>query len=482
VRKTLIVLAAVAAVVVAAGAVAWRVASARLLAAVDAQLTGLEAAGIEASVADPRVTGFPLAFSVETGAVRIAAADGAWAYAAPSSVSAVSLLDRRALRTTLPEEGRLTLSPQGAPPIDFAVTGEGVEIETALGPDGAARLTAGSLKLAHAAEAGLRRAEIALERPRVAVDAGPGGALDLAVDADAASVLSEIDEPEGGRSLSDSRFEGFALRLTGSGFGAGDLSRFVAADGSAELTATTRAVTTSFTRAGGPEGPIAVTGRGGPGEGRFRLAGGRVSYTIESAGATYDVDLAGAGAGRGAISTGRAAASFEMPLRRSADPQPYALSVSIDAVAADDALWATVDPGGALPRGPIALAAEIGGQARLLADIGAAAETAAPPVDVRTVEIADLSFRGLGASAAATGALRLEPGAPAPDGSIALRIEGWAPLVDRLEAAALIDAEQAAFVRRLAATFARPGEAEGTLVSEIELLDGAVFANGARVR
>jgi hypothetical protein len=126
--------------------------------------------------------------------------------------------------------------------------------------------------------------------------------------------------------------------------------------------------------------------------------------------------------------------------------------------------------------------ADIGGQARLLAELGAMTEAGAPPVDVRTVDVADLSFSGLGARASATGALQLTPGAPAPNGSVSLRIEGWRTLVDRLEGIGLIDAEQSAFVALLAETYAKPGEAGGVIVSDIELLDGAVFANGRRVR
>jgi hypothetical protein len=320
VKKLLLGAAALAVLAAGCGAAAWHVLSGRLLAAVEAEARALEAHGVRLSLTDPEITGFPFAFALEAGETTLGATSGRWTWTAPSLRAEANLFEPTTVRAVLPPESRLRLSAPGAPPLDFAVSAVELALEAALAPGGAARLSGRSLSLVHAAEAGLRRAEFGFAAPAATVALEPDGRLEASLETERASVITEIDEPSGGRSLSESTFERFTARLEGRGFTVADVAAFITAGGEAEATVASTSVVARGSLTGAPDGDVSFAGKGGPSEGRIAIADGRVRYAVSGADALYDVDWRALGGGRGAVSAARAAVAFEMPVRPTAAP------------------------------------------------------------------------------------------------------------------------------------------------------------------
>ena len=90
-----------------------------------------------------------------------------------------------------------------------------------------------------------------------------------------------------------------------------------------------------------------------------------------------------------------------------------------------------------------------------------------------------------GANLTGTGSLDFNNDGPVPmpAGTINLMLVGGNGLLDTLVEMGLVPEEQAMGARMMLGMFARPGDGEDTLVSEITFQeDGAILANGQRIR
>ncbi len=173
-----------------------------------------------------------------------------------------------------------------------------------------------------------------------------------------------------------------------------------------------------------------------------------------------------------------------------APPQTARLTAEIADLALDEALWAALDPEGALPRTPgqLSLDAE--------ADIAAldpAAQALAPeglpgrmPTALRLNTLA-LAFGG--ATAQASGAVALGAGGPfgmpdmnAAEGSLDIDATGVTQLIDAIVAAGLVSPEQAMGARMMLGMFATMAP-DGSLRSRIVAgPEGSLSINGMRLR
>jgi len=183
-----------------------------------------------------------------------------------------------------------------------------------------------------------------------------------------------------------------------------------------------------------------------------------------------------------------------MPLAQSEEPGDFTLLASYKGIAVSDMIWGMFDPGAVLPRDPANLVIDVAGKARWLVDImdPAAAESMGdrPPAEVEALDINALELTIAGASLTGDGAFAFDttdlttfPGMPAPSGTANLQLVGGNTLMDKLIQMGLLPEEQAMGFRMMLGLFARPGEGEDTLVSEISVTeDGQVLANGQRLK
>lgn len=474
-KKALIWSAAVAALIAGGGYGLWRAGAAGLEAALDARIAALSAQGVTVSHGARRLSGFPLAYVLRLEDVRAEAADGAWRAAVPWTRTEAGLFGGGVARTTVAPEATVAVAPPpeaglGSAPLAFALTSRDMALETPLTGAERATLTAAALSLERAGDDALGAAALSAQGLSVTAERLADGAAKVegAID----RLASAFDAaPASGRV--ESVADDVVFSAEGRGLRGLDLPAFLRGDGAAELWFSAGALTTT--------GPDGAEGGSGPTSSRLRVGGGRLFYSGETADARYALSLPPLGAQPLTVTAARSAITLEAPLAPAQAAQAYLLDLSLDTVAAPEALWAAFDPGALLPRDPLSLKARVGGAARVLVDLAAAAETPGAPVAVETVEITGFSFAGLGATATGDAALKIVPGAPTPDGRVFLTVEGWRPVLDAAVRLGLATPDLAIFLTSIAEQLNSPDAADGVFTSQIELRGGAVFANGSRV-
>ncbi len=180
---------------------------------------------------------------------------------------------------------------------------------------------------------------------------------------------------------------------------------------------------------------------------------------------------------------------IRMPMTVSDEPQDIALSMRLVGLTVSEALWSMFDPAGALPRDPANLIVDLSGKANWLIDIfdPAIAEEGIEeaPGQVEQVTVNQLLLSLAGAELTGDGAFEFDNAGPVPQpsGTLNLQLVGANALLDTLVQMGLVPEDQAMGARMMLGLFARPGNGEDTLVSEITVQpDGAILANGQRIR
>jgi hypothetical protein len=178
-----------------------------------------------------------------------------------------------------------------------------------------------------------------------------------------------------------------------------------------------------------------------------------------------------------------------MPVSVSEEPQDAGLALRLLGVTISDQIWGMFDPTGVLPRDPATLVVDVAGKANWLVDIFdpavANAPMDAPPGKLHALTVNELLLRLAGAELTGTGDFTVNNDAPVPmpAGTLNLTLTGGNALLDKLVQMGLLPEDQAMGARMMLGLFARPGDGEDTLVSEITVQeDGAVLANGQRIR
>jgi hypothetical protein len=178
-----------------------------------------------------------------------------------------------------------------------------------------------------------------------------------------------------------------------------------------------------------------------------------------------------------------------MPVTVSEEPGDVALALRLVGFSLSDQLWSMLDPGAVLPRDPASLVVDVTGKANWLVDVfdPALANTPmdAPPGELHALTVREILLRIAGAELTGSGDFTMNNDAPMPmpAGTLNLRLVGGNGLIDKLVQMGLVPEDQAMGARMMLGLFARPGDGEDTLVSEITLQeDGAILANGQRIR
>ncbi len=278
----------------------------------------------------------------------------------------------------------------------------------------------------------------------------------------------------------------------------------------------------AFARAGGElagtfaYGParieVAVTGASGDFDLSTASSGGAIEVSIDEGGLAYALSATGSRASvRGgglpvpelSYALESSAIDILVPILAGAGAQPFALSVALQGLVLDDAVWALFDPGTILPRDPASVTLDLAGTATLPQDLlpapdgdgddtdtGAGVpEPEAEAPTLRTLTVEALSLSAAGARLDASGAFDAPedgtpalPGLPALAGTLSIDLAGAEGLLDALVTMGVLPQEQAAFARGMLGFVARPTGAD-SYATELDLgADGSVTANGMALR
>ena len=182
--------------------------------------------------------------------------------------------------------------------------------------------------------------------------------------------------------------------------------------------------------------------------------------------------------------------SIDMPLAREDQPSPFAAAIAYQGVTVDDSLWAMVDPGGQVPRGPATFIMDVSGTVQIFVDLltmdpDELDNMTTPPGELRELTLNNLQVSFGGAELTGVGDVDFTPGQiiPVPVGSVDLSLTGANGLIQTLTNAGLLPPEQAGMARGMLGMFAIPGSAPDSYNSSIQFgADGSVSANGVPLR
>ena len=185
--------------------------------------------------------------------------------------------------------------------------------------------------------------------------------------------------------------------------------------------------------------------------------------------------------------------NITIPASKSDAPQDFAMLTSFKGLNVGNEIWSMFDPAGMIPRDPANLVLDLAGTGNWLVDImdPASAESMdKQPGELHSLTLKDMELSLAGASLTGKGAFTFDnndlesfDGMPAPSGQADFTLTGANKLLDTLVNMGLVPEDQAQGMRMMTGMFARPGEGEDTLVSEIVVTeDGQVLANGQRLK
>lgn len=426
------------------------------------------------------IGGFPFGYRLTYRDVRVADENGLWTWTAPWTD--IAREDGQVVARSAPES-RLEITAADGSAMQFDISAEAL-VTTMAGEGG---LSMGRTEA--------RSLTAALAGPTPMVSAAQaslaGFALDVSVADGAYSGELSADRAElaytmTGDGVTETRSTGafdrlsldFALDLRNSA----SLPDLLEADGSVSLNYHAAGLSGRSESTGGPTSPpLTLTYQGGETGAEFELAEGRARYAANTRDMAWTAEMAPpAPFQQAGVNAAAMSVELEAPMLRTGETAPYAIDMEMETVTLSPEFWSTFDPAGALDHGPMALKVTLGGEAMVLTDFRDAM-SAAPPIDLETLDITAFTLALLGARVEATGALEIAGDARRPDGVITLRTFGALKLVDDLVRAGLIPVEAAAVYRDLATQLAVPGDAEGELVSEIISRNGVVSVNGQAI-
>jgi len=175
--------------------------------------------------------------------------------------------------------------------------------------------------------------------------------------------------------------------------------------------------------------------------------------------------------------------AFSVPLAASPTPSDASLRFGYTDLMASDGLWSLIDPAGQVPRSPVTLLLDATAQVQIMVDLMSEQAMMAdtPPAELRALNVAALELSFGDTSLTGNADMTFAPGQmpPQPVGQANLSLSGGNALLDQLQAAGVIDAQQAGMARGVAGMFARPGATPDTIETTIDFLPGgSITANG----
>ncbi|WP_212522984.1 DUF2125 domain-containing protein [Actibacterium sp. MT2.3-13A] len=328
------------------------------------------------------------------------------------------------------------------------------------------------------------------------ISQGGSGPMAAEGTADAMRLVMSGTDPEGGAT--------FDVTYDLSEISANTLTQMVAGVDTSDLNAMLQAGfaadgkfgfgSSSFSIAGVDEGQqFTASGGSQGGSASFAMSKESLNYAASQRG--FEIALSGSDIPFPQITAqlGELGFSVTMPVSKSDAPQDFALLTSIRGLTVGNEIWSMFDPAGMIPREPANLVVDLAGTGKWLVDImdpAVAGNLDGQPGELHSLSLKDIELTFAGASLTGTGEFTFDnsdlesfDGMPAPSGQAAFTLSGANKLLDTLVNMGLVPQDQAQGLRMMTGMFARAGEGEDTLVSEIVITDdGQVLANGQRLK
>ena len=240
-------------------------------------------------------------------------------------------------------------------------------------------------------------------------------------------------------------------------------------------------------------GPTHVVATSDSGSLTVGLDKSHLAYSVGSKGAAFTISGASIPIPEVKVSYSEVLFNLSMPVSKSDVPEDFAFTTKVVDLAVSDDIWKMGDPTSALSHDPATIIIDAKGKAKLTVDIVDKTATealgAAPPGELHSLELIDLTAKIAGAALTGSGSLTFDntdlttfEGMPLPTGTIDLKLVGANTLLDKLIAMGLVAEDQAMGFRMMAGMFTKVGEGEDTLTSTLEFKDKGFFANGQRLQ
>ncbi|WP_172300114.1 DUF2125 domain-containing protein [Pseudoruegeria sp. HB172150] len=319
--------------------------------------------------------------------------------------------------------------------------------------------------------------------------------------AEAMDITFHMDEPDGGDGVIDGSINLTALSAESEGsmslFGGGfkELPEMLNA-GMASATSFTHGPSNYTFDFKDDEESMSVTGSAEGGQIEIGLSADELLYNVSNTGVDMTMSGSEIPLPEVAFSAGEFGFNMQMPVSKSEEPKDVAFGITMADLSVSEMIWGIIDPSGQLPHDPATLIIDISGKASPLFDMfdpeaAMEMEDEEMPVSLESMDLNKLQLTLAGAELTGEGGFTFDmdnletfDGMPAPTGKISLQLVGANALLDKLVSMGLVPEDQAMGARMMMGLFARPGDGDDTLVSEIEVdgATGAVSANGQRLQ
>lgn len=214
--------------------------------------------------------------------------------------------------------------------------------------------------------------------------------------------------------------------------------------------------------------------------GNATLTSGRMELQGESRGNAWSLSSPAMPL-QGTLTAPLAQATYAVPMAPSGRPDEMAIRLLIQDVAADEALWATLDPGGTLPRDPATLLVDVTGTMRVTERIDRLRPGAEPPFEVSTLNLRELSASALGAAANATGQIEILQPVGVPLGEIQVGATGLGTLIGTLGRAGILSPELVTMAEAIMQVYLRPAAGRDVWTAEVAFTRQGTLVNGLPV-
>lgn len=444
------------------------------------------------SYVERTIGGFPFGYDVAYHDVAVSDSSTSWRWTVPELHVATGVTDTGSLTLTMSPRSALEITSgvSSAPPTVFEIEANALEVRLSRGADGGAIVTAEAEELAAIQKGaggmitGARLVIRDMEVDQNSITELAGEATLRAAELEVAYRMS-VDGVSETWSESTSKDIELTTTYDATGYDPAAPMMFVTEGGSIAIEMTAGSGKGRSGSSGGPSSPpFTADVETGAASFRAGIGGGRLTYGGSADGGRFDIAYEQGGPfPKMAFEMGDVTIDFAMPTDPNPEPQPYSLLMEIAGVKFDDAVWAMVDPAGALPRDAMSVRFDFAGNARIFRDLMTlrAAGPGSPPIELETLELGDTRLSALGASIAATGELDVRGIAARPDGDIKIVIDGALALIDNLTAGGLIPPGAGDAYKGLGQLYLRPGEGDDQFIADIKSDGGRITINGSPI-
>lgn len=453
----------------------------------DAGVARLGEQGWTVAWEDRHIGGFPFGYVVRLEGLTARDAETGFALTLPWATAATDGTDRIIVR--MPESFTAGL-PVPAParqadpdlPEAIAAPGQAEDLVLVLTPDGATEVTADSLGWTIEIPGGGRRITQRVEGLEATmVPDAPG--VRYRVHAAQVALDGETAGPEGEpstvtASVADLTLEGGSTLSSPEELAA---MLYAGAPGQAEGSLRAGAAEVRVASTGATPGLLDWRAEGISGE--AALSSGRMELQGETRGNAWTLSSPDQALPvQGTLSVGLARAHYAVPMAPSERPDEMAVGLVLQDAVADEAVWATVDPDGALPREPASLAVDVTGTLRVTERIDRLRPGAAPPFELSGLVLREVAADALGASLRATGEIEILQPIGVPLGEVRIGVTGLEALVRALGSAGVLSPAAVTTAEAIMAVYLRPAEGADAWTATVELTHQGTLVNGMPVR